>query len=65
MANGYVYIEDLNGSPRIWKADSEQIKGMKPITCYVCGSPATEVDRYHPIHKNFNRCAVHSVCGNE
>lgn len=59
-AHATVYVEDGEGSPvkmLAWVAKERQ---LPPIVCAVCSHVATEVDRLHPWHQEWDRCAAHA-----
>lgn len=54
-----VWVEDAHGAPERMFAWVARDRGLEPITCAVCGRVATEVDRLHPYHQEYDRCAAH------
>jgi hypothetical protein len=55
-----VWVEDGEMHPVEMLAWVAKERGLKPITCAVCGHVATEVDSLHPYHQEWDRCAAHS-----
>ena len=55
-----VWVEDANGSPERMLAWVAKERKLDPITCAECGRVATEVDRLHPYHQEWDRCAAHA-----
>lgn len=55
-----VWVEDGEMHPQEMLALVAKERGLKPITCAVCGHVATEVDNLHPYHQEWDRCAAHS-----
>ncbi|GAB4059232.1 hypothetical protein [Uliginosibacterium sediminicola] len=55
-----VWVEDGDLQPVQMLAWVAKERGLKPITCAVCGHVATEVDDLHPMFLEWDRCAAHS-----
>ena len=55
-----VWVEDGEMYPQQMLAWVAKDRGLKPITCAVCGHVATEVDSLHPWHQEWDRCAAHA-----
>ncbi|MGZ5055351.1 MAG: hypothetical protein ACXWAT_10480 [Methylobacter sp.] len=59
-AHATVFVEDSNFYPVKMLAWVAKERNLEPITCAVCGHVATEVDRLHPHHQEWDRCAAHA-----
>lgn len=55
-----VFVEDSEGYPVKMLAWVAKERKLDPITCALCGHVATEVDRLHPHHQEWDRCAAHA-----